>query len=248
MIKLAGVKKDYWRGQTVVHALKPLDLRIESGEFVAVWGPSGSGKTTLLNLLGTLDLPTDGQLYIGGQSVCGLTSNQRSKMRSQSIGFVFQHFNLIPVLSAIENVMLPLQIKGVSHSEARKAARALLHEVGLQDVICQRPDKMSGGQQQRVALARAMINAPMLIIADEPTANLDTDTAFDIIHLMQRLNTQAQTTFVFSTHDQRLLDRVHRQIRLEDGELVADTAASRTENPLQGQTERSIPQEAASEN
>ena len=225
MIRLEKVRKDYYRGQALVHALKPMDLRIADGEFVAVWGPSGSGKTTLLNLLGTLDMPTEGELYIDGRRVSAMSSAHRSKVRNRFIGFVFQNFNLIPVLSAIENVMLPLQIRGIGHTQAKKKAQDMLAQLGLEEVVFQRPDNMSGGQQQRVALARAMITEPLLIIADEPTANLDTDTAFGIIQLMQGLNTRGKTTFVFSTHDQRLLDRVSRRIRLEDGRLVADTAA-----------------------
>lgn len=220
LIEMTDIKKDYYLGETVVHALKGIDMTIDKGEFVAVWGPSGSGKTTLLNLVGAIDEPSKGKLFIEGQEVAILSDNRRTDLRNSSIGFIFQGFNLIPVLSALENVMLPLEIRGTSLSEARSKALKRLDEVGLFDLVSHRPDKMSGGQQQRVAIARALVTGPSIVIADEPTANLDSDTSRSIIGLMRNLNEKEKTTFVFSTHDQRLLDQVKRLIRLEDGKIL----------------------------
>ena len=219
LIETKDIKKDYLLGETVVHALRGVDLTIDRGEFVAIWGPSGSGKTTLLNLIGAIDEPSSGQLFIEDQEVALLSDNRRTELRNGSIGFIFQGFNLIPVLSAVENVMLPLQIKGASFSESRDRALSRLDEVGLSDYVRHRPDKMSGGQQQRVAIARALVANPSLVIADEPTANLDSDTSRSIIGLMRSLNEKEKTTFIFSTHDQRVLDRVERLVRLEDGRI-----------------------------
>jgi putative ABC transport system ATP-binding protein len=220
LIETRDLKKDYHLGETVVHALRGIDLAIGKGEFVAVWGPSGSGKTTLLNLIGAIDEPSGGQLFFEGRELARLSDNRRTELRNQSIGFIFQGFNLIPVLSALENVMLPLQIKGGSSRDVRKKALRRLEDVELSDFIHHRPDKMSGGQQQRVAIARALVTDPSLVIADEPTANLDSGTSRKIIGLMRELNNRGDTTFIFSTHDQRLLDQVKRLIRLEDGKIL----------------------------
>jgi putative ABC transport system ATP-binding protein len=220
LIEMKNIKKDYSLGEAVVQALRGVDLQIDQGEFVAVWGPSGSGKTTLLNLIGAIDEPTEGLLEIAGQDVRSLSDNQRSELRNETIGFIFQGFNLIPVLSALENVMLPLQIRGLSAAGAKSKALDRLEAVGLKDFIRHRPFKMSGGQQQRVAIARALATDPSLVIADEPTANLDSETARMIIGLMRQLNDKEKTTFIFSTHDQRLLDQVNRLVRLEDGRIV----------------------------
>lgn len=220
LTEMIDIKKDYFLGETVVHALRGIDLTIDKGEFVAIWGPSGSGKTTLLNLIGAIDQPTSGQFYIEGQEIKRLSDNKRTELRNRSIGFIFQGFNLIPVLSALENVMLPLQIKGTSSSDARDNALSRLDEVGLSAFVHHRPDKMSGGQQQRVAIARALVTDPFLVIADEPTANLDSETSRKIIGIMRDLNEKEKTTFIFSTHDQRLLGQVERLVRLEDGKIV----------------------------
>jgi len=203
-----------------VHALQGIDLKIDKGEFVGIWGPSGSGKTTLLNLIGAIDEPSSGNLSIGGKDIRSLSDNRRSELRNETIGYIFQGFNLVPVLSALENVMLPLQIKGVSMKEAKTKSMSRLEEVGLGEFIRHRPSKMSGGQQQRVAIARALVNDPSLVIADEPTANLDSETARMIIGIMRDLNEKDKITFIFSTHDQRLLNRVKRLVRLEDGRIV----------------------------
>lgn len=220
LVEAIDIKKDYHLGETVVHALRGVDMTIDRGEFVAVWGPSGSGKTTLLNLIGAIDEASAGQIFIDGQEIALLSDNKRTELRNRSIGFIFQMFNLVPVLSALENVMLPLQIKGDSSSESRKKAIHRLDEVGLSDIVHHRPDKMSGGQQQRVAIARALVTDPSLVIADEPTANLDSDTSRKIVGLMRDLNEKGGTTFIFSTHDQRLLDQVGRLVRLEDGKIL----------------------------
>ena len=220
LVAMQNITKNYGLGETVVPALRGVDLALDKGEFVAIWGPSGSGKTTLLNLIGTLDLPSSGQVWLDGQDVVTLSDDARTELRNHTVGFVFQGFNLIPVLSAVENVMLPLQLQGISAAKARRVALDCLDEVGLSCFVKHRPDTLSGGQQQRVAIARALVTQPALVIADEPTANLDTDTARTIIGLMRDLNAKAHTTFLFSTHDQRLLDQVKRLIRLEDGCII----------------------------
>ena len=222
LIEMKSIKKDYQMGETVVHALNQVNLTIHKGEFVGIWGPSGSGKTTLLNLMGGIDDPSSGLYRIEGREVARLSDNQRSELRNRAIGFIFQGFNLVPVLSALENVMIPLQIQGKSFSEAKKKAFNRLEDVGLLEVVGHRPDKMSGGQQQRVAVARALVTDPALVIADEPTANLDSDNAYKIIQLMHDLNQKEDTTFVFSTHDQRILSKVERLVQLEDGQIKGE--------------------------
>ena len=222
LIHLKQITKHYHIGESTVSALKGVDLSIDKGEFVAVWGPSGSGKTTLLNLIGAIDDPTSGQYFFDGKEIVTFTDNQKAELRNSSIGFIFQQFNLVPVLSALENVMLPLQIRGMPASKAREAAVYRLDQVELKNFMPHRPDKLSGGQQQRVAIARALVSNPSLVIADEPTANLDSKTAMKIVSLMRELNQQEHTTFVFSTHDQRLLDKVYRLIHLEDGIILEE--------------------------
>jgi putative ABC transport system ATP-binding protein len=219
LISMSNVTKCYAVGEVSVKAVNGVDLTVEKGEFISIWGPSGSGKTTMLNLMGAMDRPTTGKIEVDGRDLSRLTDNQGSELRNRFIGFIFQRYNLIPVLSAVENVMIPLQIQGISSSAARKKALARLDIVGLSAVAHQRPDQMSGGQQQRVAVARALITDPPLVMADEPTANLDTDTALQLIALMREINAEQGTTFVFSTHDQRLLDHVQRRIRLQDGRI-----------------------------
>jgi len=217
-----NLRKTYRFGDTEVEALREITMEIAEREFIAVWGPSGSGKSTLCNLIGLLDAPSSGEVIVAGQAASGLCDAKRSELRNASIGFVFQSFNLVPVLSALENVMLPLQILGIPKAEAAKRARHLLEEVELAERLHHRPQKMSGGQQQRVAIARALVTDPALVIADEPTANLDTRNANLIIDLMRRINRDRGAAFVFSTHDDRLLDRVDRRVHLQDGEIVED--------------------------
>lgn len=222
VVEIQKLRKTYHFGDTEVHALREVSLEIDEKAFVAVWGPSGSGKSTLCNLMGLLDAPTSGEVLVNGIPASGLTDARRSELRNDEIGFVFQNFNLVPVLTALENVMLPLQINGVSKEEAAERASKLLDEVDLSDRKGHRPQKMSGGQQQRVAIARALVTDPALVIADEPTANLDTHNANLIIDLMRRINQERGAAFVFSTHDDRLLDRVDRRIHLQDGEVIED--------------------------
>ncbi len=222
IIELNNVHKTYFLGETQIAAVKDVNLCIRREEFVAIWGPSGSGKSTLCNLIGLLDVPDQGDVLINGQNVHQLSDDQRSDLRNQSIGFIFQSFNLVPVLSALENVMLPLEIRGTLDSGAKKKAIALLTRLGLGGHLAHRPQKLSGGQQQRVAIARAFVTDPSVIIADEPTANLDTGTAMTIIQLMRDLNQESGVTFLLSTHDQRLLNQVNRKVLLQDGVIVED--------------------------
>ncbi|TWI62180.1 putative ABC transport system ATP-binding protein [Pseudoduganella lurida] len=226
VVELRRVSKHYQLGDSRIDALRQVSLAIRPGEFVAVWGPSGSGKSTLCNLVGLLDAPSSGQVLFDGTDVATLSDNQRSIARNRSIGFVFQNFNLVPVLSALENVMLPLQIGRAGTRQARAAALRRLDEVGLSTHLAHRPARLSGGQQQRVAIARALIGAPALVVADEPTANLDSSNALRVIALMRRIGHAEGTAFVFSTHDERLLDRVDRRLRMHDGVLVEEGAAA----------------------
>jgi putative ABC transport system ATP-binding protein len=230
LVELRQVEKIYRLGERSITALHAIDLRIDPGEFIAVWGPSGSGKSTLCNLIGMLDVPSAGTVHINGQDVTTLSDNRRSEIRNKSIGFVFQSFNLIPVLSAVENVMLPLQIAKVSTAQAKRLAHERLAEVGLAEYASQRPAKLSGGQQQRVAIARALVSNPSLVIADEPTANLDSENAIKIIETMQELSNRNGTTFVFSTHDHRLLERVERQVQMCDGNIIEDRMSRQAES------------------
>jgi putative ABC transport system ATP-binding protein len=222
LLELRGVHKHYMLGESRIEALRGISVTIQAGEFVAVWGPSGSGKSTFCNLIGLLDTPTAGSLHFQGQDAAVLSDNACSRLRNRAIGFVFQGFNLVPVLSALENVMLPLQVGQMTARDARVAATRRLIEMGLGKHLAHRPAKLSGGQQQRVAIARALAGSPMLVVADEPTANLDSMNALKVIALMRALCKSEGTTFVFSTHDQRLLERVDRQIVLHDGAVVDD--------------------------
>ena len=205
-----------------LEVLKDISLKVEEGEVLSIIGPSGSGKSTLLNTLGCLDTPTSGEYYLDGIAVRSMDKNARATLRNRKIGFVFQNFNLVPVLSALENVMLPLQIQGVSERLARERARAALVDVGLERFREARPDKLSGGQRQRVAIARALVVEPDLVIADEPTANLDSENSRMVVDLMREMNREHKVTFVFTTHDPRLLDHVDRKILLRDGSIERD--------------------------
>jgi len=218
------VTKDYELGRTRVSALRGVTLEVARGEFLSVAGPSGSGKSTLLNLMGCLDHPTTGRVLVGGQDVASLDDDALSDLRARSIGFIFQTFNLIPVLSALENVEFPLlfQKRPGGRAAGRERARRALDEVGLSDFVRHRPDELSGGQRQRVAVARALVTDPMIVLADEPTANLDSATGDAIISLMLDINRRDGTTFIFSTHDARVMAHAHRVVRLADG-LLADT-------------------------
>ena len=207
-----------------VSALTNVSLRVTAGEFLAISGPSGSGKTTLLNLIGCIDQPTNGHILVDGVETSHLKPGQLSTLRREKIGFVFQTFNLIPVFTAAENVEYPLLVQGVSSSKRRERVAEALESVGLSARANQRPDLLSGGERQRVAVARAIVHRPALVLADEPTANLDTHNATQLIDLMHGLNRTLGLTFIFSTHDARLLEHTERIVRLTDGEVVSDSS------------------------
>ena len=224
MVETIDLYKDYKIGKVLFPALCGVDVKIEDGEFTAIAGPSGSGKTTLLNIIGCLDVPTRGHVRINGTNINQLTSKEKASLRRNEIGFVFQTFNLIPVLTAFENVEIPLILLQKETDKKRDTIISILEEVGLGEFISRRPNEMSGGQQQRVAIARALVKNPSIVLADEPTANLDSTTAKEILSLMQELNQKHKTTFIFSTHDQLVMDFSRRTISLRDGKVVADKA------------------------
>ena len=221
VIETKGLKK-YYQGAVEVHAVDGVDLQIEDDEFTAIVGPSGSGKTTLLNLIGGLDRPTEGEILVNGQDISQLTENQLIDFRLKHIGFVFQSYNLIPVLTAKENTEFIMLMQKTPKAEREARVLDLLEEVGLGDKLNSRPTQLSGGQQQRVAVARALASKPDFVLADEPTANLDSTTAANLLDLMAQLNREEGVTFIFSTHDQRVIDRARRVITLEDGKIVSD--------------------------
>ena len=220
IVNAQGLTKVYRQNGIPVTALQGIDLRIARGEFVALVGPSGSGKSTLLNLIGGLDMPTSGRIWIGNQEIGRLSRAQLSEVRLRKIGFVFQEYNLIPVLSALENVEYVMLLQGVPEAERRSRSMAMLRDLGLGGLEHRRPGELSGGQQQRVAVARAMVSGPMIILPDEPTANLDSAAGAALLDLMRELNGRKATTFVFSTHDPMVMQRARRIIRLRDGQIV----------------------------
>lgn len=217
LIMVDGVTKDYPLGKTTIHALRGIDLEIAEGEFAAILGPSGCGKTTLLNIIGCIDHPTAGRVTLGDREVSTLGDREESRLRLRSIGFVFQSFNLIPVLTVAENVEFPAVLAGIDRAERRRHVEELLDAVGIAEYAAHRPDELSGGQRQRVAVARALVNRPRLVIADEPTANLDSETGERILSLMRTLNEREQVTFLFSTHNPDVLRDATRIVRLRDG-------------------------------
>lgn len=220
MIEMSGVTKRYSRGNETLTVLDSLDFRVEGGDFVALMGPSGSGKSTILNIVGGLDRPDAGRVVVAGNELGGMSSSALARWRSTHIGFVFQSFNLMPVLTALENVMLPLLLTPLSGAERKKQAEFALDVVGLSDRMTHRPQQLSGGQEQRVAIARAIATDPDLILADEPTGDLDRDSATAIMELLQRLNTEMGKTFVVVTHDQMVGERARRTAHLDKGVLV----------------------------
>jgi putative ABC transport system ATP-binding protein len=226
IIRTEQVWRIYQQGALEVEALKGVSLAIEQGEFTALVGPSGSGKTTLLNLLGGLDSPDRGRIWLDGTEVSSLGPGELSRFRLHHIGFVFQAYNLIPVLSAYENTEFILLLQGVPEKERRDRALRFLKAVGLEGMERRRPFELSGGQQQRVAVARAIAAGPRIVLADEPTANLDSKTAASLLDLMRELNRQEGTTFLFSTHDPLVMERALRTVRLRDGEILEDTAGT----------------------
>ena len=222
VVKLAGVTKVYRQDSVAVHALAAIDLEICKGDFAVLVGPSGSGKTTLLNMIGALDSPTSGRIWVAGTEIGGLSKSQLSRMRLRQIGFVFQEFNLVPVLSALENVEFIMLLQGVPEAERRRRSLALLKELGLEGLEHRRPNELSGGQQQRVAVARAIAAEPVIVLPDEPTANLDSKAGGSLMDMMRQLNEEKGVTFVFSTHDPMVVERARRVIRLRDGQIEAD--------------------------
>lgn len=225
IVTCRGVSKVFGKGDLAVRALRDVHLDILSGDFATLAGPSGSGKTTLLNMIGALDTPTSGEVTIEGRALGGMSRAEMSDLRLHKVGFVFQAFNLIPVLSALENVEFVLELQGVAQAERRRRAAEALKEVGLAGLENRRPSAMSGGQQQRVAIARALISKPAIVLADEPTANLDSKTTQELVDLMRKLNRDYGTTFVIGTHDPRVMDHSRRHIELLDGRVASDTRA-----------------------
>ena len=222
LLEARAATKIYRAGAIETVALSAVDLAVEGGEFSALCGPSGSGKTTLLNLLGTLDRPTSGQIFVAGEDTTEMREGARADLRLRKLGFIFQSYNLVPVLSALENVEFVLLLQHVAASERQARARRFLTELGLGELADKRPGEMSGGQQQRVAVARAIASEPEIVLADEPTANLDSKTAEDLLDLMLRMNQDRGVTFLFSTHDPRVMARARRAIRLVDGRIASD--------------------------
>ncbi|MBN2729497.1 MAG: ABC transporter ATP-binding protein [Bacteroidales bacterium] len=221
-IVIKNLHKVYKEGEIEVHALNGVDLEIGEGEFTAIVGPSGSGKTTLLNLLGGLDSPSSGEIHVRDVLISSLKGSDLVNYRLNNIGFVFQSYNLIPVLTALENVELIMNLQSVSKKERRKRAIELLEAVGLGDRIHSRPNKLSGGQQQRVAVARALASKPDFVLADEPTANLDSKSTENLLDIMESLNKKENITFIFSTHDARVVNKARRVVTLEDGKILSD--------------------------
>lgn len=222
MIKVDQVHKTYVSGDVEVKALRGVDLTINEGEFISIAGPSGSGKTTLLNIIGCIDSLDSGKVDIGGVDVTSMEKDEKALFRRETLGFIFQSYNLIPVLSAYENVAFSLNLLDLPEEETRERTMALLKEVGLDGMEDRRPNKLSGGQQQRVAIARALVKNPKIILADEPTANLDSHTGEDILKLMEDMNKKHGTTFIFSTHDKMVMEYAHRLVELHDGLIQSD--------------------------
>jgi len=225
IVRIENVFKEYTLGTSRVHALKDINLQIGNGEFLAIAGPSGSGKSTLLNLIGCIDIPSSGKIYIDDRDTSGQTQDQLSALRARTIGFIFQTFNLFSVLSAEENIEYPLlQFKELNAAERRERIVKFLDIVGLVEFAGHRPNQLSGGQRQRVAIARALATHPKIILADEPTANLDHKTGEGILQLMKEINCNSGTTFIFSTHDAKVMSMAERLVRIEDGQLVGEDA------------------------
>lgn len=222
IVECKDITKTYRQNGTEVKALRGVSLSIQKGDFVALAGPSGSGKTTMLNIIGGLDSADSGSMEVDGSALEGMTQSELADLRLHKVGFVFQAYNLIPVLTALENVEFVMLLQGVPPDERRELARAILDDVGLEGMYHRRPAELSGGQQQRVAVARAIVSSPSIVLADEPTANLDSKTGADLLDMMKRMNEEKMVTFIFSTHDQMVMDYARRLIRLRDGQVVDD--------------------------
>ncbi|MBW2524696.1 MAG: ABC transporter ATP-binding protein [Deltaproteobacteria bacterium] len=226
IVELEEVEKSYQQGDLAVPALRGLSLRVDEGEFLALCGPSGSGKTTTLNIIGALDSPSSGKVVVDGKDLSKLSRTALSELRRDRIGFVFQAYNLIPVLTAYENAEVVLALQGVKPAERRKRVMDLLAAVGLEGMEHRRPTELSGGQQQRVAIARAIAADPAVVLADEPTANVDSETAERLLVIMEKLNEERGVTFIFSTHDPRVMQRAKRVVRMVDGQIDSDETRS----------------------
>ena len=222
IVECVDIKKTYHQGKVEVAALRGVNLSVDTGGFVAIAGPSGSGKTTLLNLIGGLDEADSGSIVVDEQDFSQMSQSELANLRLHRVGFVFQAYNLIPVLSAIENVEFVMLLQGVPHAERRERARAILDDVGLEGMYNRRPAELSGGQQQRVAVARAIVSSPAIVLADEPTANLDSKTGRGLLDMMKQMNEQKEITFIFSTHDHMVMEYARRLINLRDGQIVED--------------------------
>ena len=222
IVKVNGVEKTYQQVQLQVHALSGVSLNIDKGEFVALAGPSGSGKTTLLNIIGGLDKPDSGSITVDGNDYSTMTQSDLAELRLHKVGFIFQAYNLIPVLSAVENVEYVMLLQGIDKQERRRRAAAILDEVGLEGKHQRRPSELSGGQQQRVAVARAIVSNPSIVLADEPTANLDSKTGNGLLDMMKKMNEDKNVTFIFSTHDNMVMDYARRLVNIRDGQIAGD--------------------------
>jgi len=225
IVSLQKVTKDYGQGDALTHALRGVDLMVEAGEFTAMAGPSGSGKSTLLNIIGGLDRPTSGRVEVDGRQINTMSNTELGLLRRERIGFIFQSYNLIPVLTALENAEYVLMLQGIPTVERRNRVRDVLNEVGLEGLENRYPRQLSGGQQQRVAIARAIVSEPALVLADEPTANVDSETGKALLDLMRRLNEEKGVTFFFSTHEEAVMKRARRLLQLEDGVILNDGTA-----------------------
>ena len=224
IVEIRDVHKEFPLGNVTVHALRGVSLSIDPGEFIVIAGPSGSGKTTLLNQIGCVDIPTSGQVLIAGEHTSQLSERELTRLRLNQLGFIFQTFNLVAVLNVEQNVELPLLLQGgFSKAERLKRVHEMLEKVDLSNQVRQRPNELSGGQRQRVAIARALVTRPNIVLADEPTANLDSETGGRIIELMKTLNREEETTFIFSSHDDRVMHQARRMIQLVDGKIVDDS-------------------------
>ncbi len=222
IVRAENIKKRYIQGKVEVHALRGVSVNIDQGEFVAMAGPSGSGKTTVLNIIGGIDNPDSGQVVVAGNKYSDMTQSKLAELRLNKIGFVFQAYNLIPVLSAEENVEYIMLLQGVSAKKRKKKARAILDDVGLEGIYRRRPSELSGGQQQRVAVARAIVSNPAIVLADEPTANLDSKTGESLLDMMKKMNREKNITFIFSTHDNMVMEYAKRIVKLKDGQIEDD--------------------------
>ena len=217
IIKVKNLEKTYQDNGVPVHAIRGIDLDISKGEFLVIAGPSGSGKTTLLNMIGALDKPTKGNIYFEDEDITKKSKTELSHLRLHKLGFIFQAYNLIPVLTALENIEFSMMLLGIPEKEREEKALKLMDELGIKDLAHKRPNEMSGGQQQRVAVARAIVNNPAIVLADEPTANLDSKTAGHLLDLMQKMNEEKNITFIFSSHDKQVMNRAKRLLILKDG-------------------------------